>query len=204
MAFFKAWHDMKSARDRQLSENRALQKALDNLTASNVTGTIDWAVIGSQSQGCHVGVIVSLRNSGAASSIDPASWELAIVTSDRAAHSGYPNTLLDKKLDFCLGSNRAMRFVRNDALDRKTSFNVIPMNGFVQGFLWFGFPSVKRDDALNPLALLRLTAKSITGQNIAIETTIDELQKRSARTKFFPGIENPRPLETPCKENAPY
>jgi hypothetical protein len=180
----------------------AIQKHYDDLTKSNITGTIDWAIIGTQpNDGSHVGLIASLINIGASSAIDPLSWELK-VRGDNATYTGQPNTLLNKDLDFCLGPMSAMRFVRNDALYLKTS-KILAMNETTQGFMWFGFKASKAA-ILEPNNKLILQALSVTGQKIELSITIGELIKNSQQTKFFSGIENPRPITISCKENTHY
>jgi hypothetical protein len=96
-----------------------------------------------------------------------------------------------------------MRFVCNDALLRKASIP-IPRNGFVQGVLWFAIPGLERSRLIDPSTMLVLRGKSIAGQSITICSTVQKLIDRSKNTTFFEGIENPRPLEIPCKENTPY
>jgi hypothetical protein len=211
MAFFKAWKDQKDAVDvenskneQQLLANGRLQKQLDDLTKSNISGRIDWAVMGEQpNDGSHVGVILSLSNSGASSSIDPGSWTLTAVTQDGRSYSGYANTLLNKNLDFCFGGTHVRRFVREDALDRKSSVP-IPTNGTVQGFLWFGFPNLKKTNLEDNRTSIIVGATSIAGQVIKASVTVAELREKAQRTTHFPGIENPRLLAMPCKDNVAH
>ena len=96
-----------------------------------------------------------------------------------------------------------MRFVRKDALYLKAS-EPIERNGFVQGFLWFGISSLSGPSLKNPSTVLHIQAKSVAGQDIVVEITVADLISRSKNTAFFPEIENPRALNIPCKENAPY
>ena len=124
-------------------------------------------------------------------------------TSNGDQYQGNPIPLLDKNLDFCLGPQKFMRFVRKDALDLKTS---VPMghNGFVQGFLWFSIPTLDRAHLVDPSSVIHLHAKSVAGQDVRIESGIRDLVAKLRSTSFFPGIENPRSIDGPCKENAPY
>lgn len=204
MAFFKAWKDQKSLVDNAQKEVQKVIGQLTDLTVSRISGTVDFAILGAQPEnGSHAALIVSLTNTGAGSAIEPGSWKLLAITRDKSEHYGQPNTLLDKPLDFCLGAMRAMRFVRNDALYLKASIP-IPRNGFTQGVLWFGISGLERPKLVDPATTLVLQAKSVAGQNIHISTTVQELMTKSNQSAFFAGIENPRPLEMLCKENAPY
>jgi len=204
MAFFKAWKEQKVSTDSAREENRKLVAQVDELTKSAISGTIDFALLGAQPEnGSHAALIISLSNAGASSAVEPGSWKLEAITRNKTEHTGRPNTLLDKNLDFCLDPMHAMRFVRNDALYRKAS-TPIPRNGFLQGFLWFALPGLERSSLLDPATTLVLRGKSISGQPFSISSTVRQLIENSKDTKFFAGIENPRPLEVPCKENAPY
>jgi hypothetical protein len=203
MAFFKAWSEQKSQRGAISEQVQTLRAKLDSLTKSNINGSVDWAVIGSQPQDhSHVGLIVTLTNSGAASAIDPRSWRLTVVAPDEHTYSGEPNTLLNKNLDFCFPPRKVMRFVRSDALYLKGAAG-LSMNGVTQGFIWFGL-GASRSSISSPETLFVLESASVTGQRIAISTTIGELTRKSQETTFFSGIENSRALDVPCQANIPY
>jgi len=204
MAFFKTWNEQKSLLRSAWAENRKLVGQIDDLARSRIHGTIDFAILGAQADnGSHAALVISLWNAEAPSAIEPGSWRLIATTADKIAHDGRPNTLLDKNLDFCLGPMLAMRFVRNDALYHKGSIP-IPRNGFAQGVLWFGLSGLERSRLADPATILVLQARSIAGQDISISSTVQELIDKSKETIFFAGIENPRPLRIPCRDNVPY
>jgi hypothetical protein len=202
LAFFKAWREQRARVEASSEQIKILQSKLDSLTLSDFHGTMDWAVIGSGPNGSHIGLIVSLTNKGAPSAIDNGSWTLKAILSD-AIYEGKPNTLLNKNLDFCFPPNKVMRFVRSDALYLKLA-SPLPMNGLTQGFIWFAFPGTQMARLMLPTTIIRLEARSVSGQSIKVESSIGDLVEKSITTKLFIGIENPRVLETPCKENQPY
>jgi len=103
MAFFKAWKDQKNIVDQKSSEVSKLTTRIEELTKSDISGEIVFAVLGTQGSGSHAGIIVNLNNKGAASAIDPSSWNFLVQTSNGDQYQGNPITLLDKNLDFCLG-----------------------------------------------------------------------------------------------------
>jgi hypothetical protein len=78
------------------------------------------------------------------------------------------------------------------------------MNRF-RDFLWFGFPNFSAPELKNSGTLLILKAKTVSGQDISIATTITELMEKSSRRNiFFAGLENPSPIKGACKENQSY
>jgi hypothetical protein len=143
-----------SKRDSQIE---ILQRQVDDLTKSDTRGKIVWAILGSQWNGSHVGIIVNLSNEGASSAIDPQSWKFSAHKAGQE-YIGLPNTLLDKNLDFCLGTQKTMRFVRKDALYLKAS-EPIGRNGFIQGFLWFAVAGLPDTGLKDPSTVLRLQGK---------------------------------------------
>jgi len=204
MAFFKAWKDERLVATTTMEQNRKLASQIDELTKSAISGTIDFAVLGAQPGGSsHAALIVSLSNAGASSAVEPGSWRLIAITHDKVEHLGSPNTLLNKNLDFCLDPSHAIRFVRADALYLKAC-TPIPRNGSVQGVLWFAIPGLEHSKLKEPTTTLVLQAKSVAGQSLTISSTVEQLREKSKETKFFAGIENPRSLEIPCKENSAY
>lgn len=203
MAFFKAWKLQKNIGAQNTVKISELRGEIDSLTVSRIDGKIVFAVLGAQPTGSSAGMVVNLDNKGADSAIDPSSWQLTVVVPSGDKHFGSPNTLVDKNLDFCLGPHRALRFVRRDALYLKAS-EPVKRNGFVQGFLWFAIPTLDRAALVEPTTVISLRADSVSGQKIEFSTTVQTLMDRSKNTSFFPGIENPRPLDIPCQENAPY
>jgi hypothetical protein len=204
MAFFQAWKEQKVSADRAGGENLKLGAQIDELTKSAISGTIDFAVWGAQPEnGSHAALIISLSNSGASSAVEPGSWKLVAITRNKTEHTGRPITLLNKNLDFCLDPMHAIRFVRNDALYYKAS-TPIPRNGFLQGVLWYALPGLERSSLVDPSTTLVLQGKSVSGQPFSISSTVQQLIENSKNTKFVAGIENPDPLEVPCKENVPY
>lgn len=204
VAGYKAWREQRELVKERDARIATLQKELDDLTKSAIGGEIPFAILGAQSNGSHIGMVVNLTNTGASSAIDPSSWELVVLTTDGRSYPGSPNTLLDKNLDFCLGPRKAMRFVRKDALYLKASDNPVGHNGFVQGFLWFGIPNLSDSLLKDRKTLIKVSAKSVAGQKIQISATVEELMALAMKTSYFPGIENPRPLDMPCRENAYY
>ena len=195
-ANFMAWSD-------EHNNVTKLQQEIDDSERSSISATIDFAILGANPQGSHAAIVVSLTNRGAASAIDPKSWKLTALTIDKNNYNGEPNTILNKNLDFCLSPHKAYRFVHNDALYLKAQ-NPITRNGAMQGLLWFSFPDLSKDVLLAPQTKLLLECQGVSGQKINASITIKELIEMSKHTRFMPGIENPRPLDIPCKQNAPY
>lgn len=199
---FCAWQ---SERDRAnvLSEDKKnLGKQIDDLSKSNISADIQFAILGQQTIGSHAGIIVSLRNDGAPAAIIPDSWNLVVVTPDGNSHVGSASTLKDKNLDFCINGNSIRRFVKKDALYLK-AMNPIARNGFEQGFLWFGLPDLNTNDLKNPETELKLTAKTVSGQDFHTEISVQELIRRSSEpAKFFAGIENPNPIPGRCQDTT--
>jgi hypothetical protein len=177
MAFFKAWKDKKDSAEVQRTENTRLQKQINDLSVTKVYGSIDFAILGAQPVGSHAALILTLGNNGAASAIDPGSWMLSVTASDGTVHYGMPTTILDKNLDFCFGGTQVRRFVRNDALDRKC-LNPVSMNGIVQGFLWFGLPSLDASRLKSPKTTLTVSGKTVSGQDFKVLATVLELSDR--------------------------
>jgi hypothetical protein len=204
-ASFMSW---KSERQKLLSSSEeisSLKKQISYLSQSAIGAQIEFAILGQQPQGSHAGIIVSLHNSGAASAVLPNSWKLTAVAEDGRVVEGWANTLKDKNLDFCTSHNRGMRFVRGDALYLKAADSPIERNGYKQGFLWFGFPSLSRATLVSSGTKLILSAQSVSGQDIKTEITVAALQEMSRQpTQFFAGIENPSPIDMQCRENQPY
>jgi hypothetical protein len=202
MAFFKAWNDERNKLLASMNEAASLQKTIDGLTKSDISGRIDLAVLGSQpNNSSHAAIIVSLVNQGASSAVDPSSWSLQVRIPSGAIFRGEPITLSDKNLDFCLGPHTAMRFVQKDALYLKLAYP-LARNGTAQGMLWFGLRGLTREQLINPDTQISIFATSVGGQKIEVSSSIRSIQ--SSNLTYFPGIENPRPINISCKENAPY
>jgi hypothetical protein len=70
--------------------------------------------------------------------------------------------------------------------------------------LWYALPGLERSSLVDPSTTLVLQGKSVSGQPFSISSTVQQLIENSKNTKFVAGIENPDPLEVPCKENVPY
>lgn len=204
VAIFNAWRDQKQKADLGSREIAKLERQIADLAQSSFAMQIDFAILGAQPSGSHAGLIVTLTNSGASSSVLPDSWKLHAITDDARSFEGWPNTLKDKNLDFCLSPKSLMRFARSDALYQKASAPV-ERNGYQQGFLWFGLPSLPREKLIAPTTRLVVEAQSVTGQKFQTQITVEELQRQSTQqTKFFAGISNPSPISAPCVENNPY
>jgi hypothetical protein len=204
VAVFNAWRDQKQRVDSDSAEIASLQLRISDLTEPNFAAQIDFAILGAQQAGSHAGLIVTLANAGAASAVLPGSWKLQAITGDGRAFDGWPNSLKDKNLDFCISPTSLRRFVRSDALYLKAS-TPVERNGFEQGFLWFGFPTLSRQDLIAPATRLVIGGESVTGQKFKGEITVEELAKRSSEiTRFFAGIANPSPISAPCVDNLPY
>lgn len=202
---FSAWQEERRAVGEKSSEVTKLKRELDSLKESQISAKIEFGILGNQPSGSSAGIIVSLKNAGAASSIAPDSWKLTAVTADGRTYEGWANTLKDKNLDFCFGSNTIRRFVKSDALYLKASSAPIAHNGYLQGFLWFAFHKLSGDSLKSLDTKLVLSATTVSGQSLQSEIAIEELKKRSSQaTQFFAGIENPNPINEPCKENQPY
>jgi hypothetical protein len=200
-ASFMTWKNERKLVVNQSEYIASLQKQVASLNQSEITGEIEFSILGKQFEGSQAGLIVSLHNNGAASSILPNSWKLVAVTADGLSHEGRPNTLKNENLDFCLAGTKVMRFVRPDALYLKAADRPVERNGYMQGFLLFGFPNLKRELLTAPETQLILTAQGVSGQMIKTEITIAGLLAMSAQpTKFFAGIENPKPIEMSCKD----
>ncbi len=204
VAVFSAWRDQKKKVESSMEEVRNLRLQISALNQPAFSARIDFAILGAQPKGSQVALIVSLTNTGAPSAVLPESWELKAVAADGRSFEGWPNTLKDKNLDFCLSPKMLMRFVRSDALYLKAS-RPVDRNGYQQGLLWFGFPDLPRELLIQPATRLILAATSITGEDFKTEITVQRLQELSqSGTKFFAGIENPAPIHENCTENAPY
>lgn len=203
-ASYMLWRDDQKGKIRLQSVISGLQRSLDDLTLSAITGEIRYAIRGQQGSGSHVAVIVEIKNSGASTGIVPSSWHLSVTTVDGKKYEGWANSLKDKNLDFCLGTTRLFRFVKADALYLKTESS-IGRNESKQGMLWFTFPTLPVTELENPPTALLLEADTVSGQHVSIATTVKRLIELSSKpTIFFGGITNPSPLDLPCKENQPY
>ena len=196
------WRDNQKEITRLTAVNGGLQQHINDLTLSAITGEIQFGILGQQAAGSHAAIIVEIKNEGAPSGIIPSSWHLTATDAYGRKHQGWANSLKDKNLDFCLGPNKLMRIVRSDALYLKAE-SPIGRNESRQGLLWFGFPDLSASQLKDPSTSLLLEANAASGQHISIGTTIQRLRELSSRpTIFFAGIENPSPLNLPCKEQV--
>lgn len=195
--FYAAWHN-------QFKRAEQAEGQVKSLTSADITGDIELGVIGQQGIGSHAALVIEVRNSGAPSGIPASSWRLTAIDPSGGRHTGSANTLANANLDFCLDEKRVMRFVRADALDIKTT-SAIGRNESKQGLLWFDIPSLPAPILKDPNTSLLVEADTVSGQHVSISSTVARLMELSSRPGIFlSGIENPRPLDMPCKENEKY